>query len=183
MSSRDTDTIKILRTGDKNAFIGIFRSYYPELYSYAAKIVDSFEIAREIVQDAFIYLWENRNKILINTSVRSYLFKTVRNDCLDYIKHKKIEQKYITTHLSIIRNESYSEDNLFAQKEITQILKSSVSSLPKECKKIFILSRYKDLKNKDIAKRLGISVKTVESQIGKALKLLRKNLKDYLHNL
>lgn len=180
MYAKNKEIIKVLKDGEKDSIIKIFRTYYSGLYHYAAKIVDSFEIAKEIVQDIFVDLWINRNRIEINTSVKSYLFKAVRNDCLDYLKHKKIEKRYISAHINLIQKENFSNNSSLAEKEITEIIKSSISSLPRECRKVFVLSRFNDLKNKEIAQSLGISIKTVESQIGKALKILRKNLKDYL---
>jgi RNA polymerase sigma-70 factor (ECF subfamily) len=165
-------------------FENFFRKQHPLLVLYASKILNDLEIARDIVQEVFLRTWENRDKIDINTTPETYLFRAVRNQCLNYLKHKSVEQKYTDAtekELKQIESDFYTnvdEDilKLYTQ-ETSEIIKKTVDSLPEKCRKIFEMSRYKGLKNSEIASQLNISLRTVETQIYRALKELKKKLK------
>ena len=176
----DPDIIPQIARGNKNAFESLFKSHYANLCGYAVKYVWEIDQAEEIVQDLFFNLWNKRNDLYISSSVESYLFRAVRNACLNYLKHKKIRDNYVTAV-----QESYSpglglDDNPVETLELQKKIDESIESMPTERKKIFLLSRYDGLKYKEIADKLGISVKTVEAQMGKALKYLREELKEFM---
>lgn len=156
----------------------LFRYYYSGLVVFAMRYVGKQEVAEELVQDVFFKLWSEREHIHIHTSVRDFLFSSVRNKCLDHLKHRKVVGKYIQSEKDQPKKtENY---DLFIEQELREIIKDTIDKLPRECRKVFVLSRIRNNTNKEIAAKLGISVKTVENQISKALKIFREVLKDYL---
>jgi len=174
------DIIRQIAQGDKNAFEVLFKNHYANLCGYAVKYVWELDQAEEIVQDLFFNLWNKKSQLFISSSVESYLFRAVRNACLNYQKHKKIRDNYANAV-----QENYSSgiglnDNPMEALELQKKIDESIGSMPPERKKIFLLSRYDGLKYQEIAEKLGISVKTVEAQMGKALKYLREELKEFM---
>jgi RNA polymerase sigma-70 factor (ECF subfamily) len=134
--------------------------------------------SEEIVQLVFVQLWEKREKIHISTSLKSYLYKSVYHSALNTIKHQKIKEEYLHMKQSQIQeNEIQSNQSL---KELETRIEKALNTLPEQCKLIFSMSRFEDLKYREIADVLNISIKTVENQMGKALKLMRHNLSDFL---
>jgi len=180
MQRVETDSAKQLAFNDLHSFETLFRQYYQMLCAYAYKFVNDKDTAEEIVQDLFYKLWEKRSELQINTSVKSYLFSAIHNRCLKFIEHRNVENKYrnyYLMHQSEIDSESNDTTNMH---ELQGIINHTLDSLPDRCSRIFRLNRFEGLKYHEIAQRLSISVKTVEANMGKALKLLRKNLKNYV---
>jgi len=176
----EADTIKQLAFMDLQSFEVLFRQYYQMLCAYAVRFVNDADTAEEVVQDLFYRLWEKRAELQINTSVKSYLFSAVHNRCLKFIEHRNVELKYrnyYLLHESEIDNEPNDAHNV---RELQGIIESTLNSLPERCSRIFRLNRFEGLKYHEIAQKLSISVKTVEANMGKALKMLRKNLKNYV---
>lgn len=172
-----------IQSGDKTAFDQLFRIYYQYLCNYAFQIIKEIEAAEEIVQDVFVGLWEKKETVDIHTSPKSYLFRSVHNRCLNQIKHIDIRERY-KAHNERVIGHSENEVAIEAEEnELAVMIQKSIDELPPERKKIFKLSREQGLKNREIADQLGISVKTVENQMGKALKYLRVQLADYIHLL
>jgi RNA polymerase sigma-70 factor (ECF subfamily) len=169
-----------LKKGDKDAFNYIFNMYYKGLVLYANKFLMDRDKAEEAVQGIFVKLWSIREEIIINTSLKTYLQKSVQNKCLDILKHKKVVQDYMdkTGREPVEPTDNSADLILFA--ELNEKIEYSIDNLPENCKEIFKLSRYEGLKYKEIAQKMNISIKTVEVQIGKALKKLRYDLKQYL---
>lgn len=162
------------------SFEALFRLYYQMLCSYALRFVKDPDTAEEIVQDLFYKLWEKRAELQINTSVKSYLYSAVHNRCLKFIEHRNVETKYrnyYLLHESEIDNEPSDSASI---SEIQGVIEKTLNALPERCSRIFRLNRFEGLKYHEIALKLSISVKTVEANMGKALKLLRKNLKNYV---
>lgn len=169
-----------LKLGDEDAFDYLFHFYYPGLIVYANKFLSDNHLAQEIVQGVFLKLWQDRRYIEINSSVKSYVFKSVRNKCLDILKHRKIKDEY--TRKTLIEQEPFIENtwDTYVESELYVILIREIEKLPPECQKIFRYSRIRNLTNREISEKLGLSIKTVENQISKALKVLRVALKEYL---
>ena len=169
-----------LKDGDVNAFEMFFRTYYQPLCKYAYSFIQDKDEAEEVVQSAFLSVWEKRASLDIKTSLKSYLYTMVRNISLNIIKHQKIKQKYVGEALATKKG---SHDHV-AEKVISSELEANIQvameSLPEQCKLIFKLSRFEELRYSEIAEQLNISVKTVENQMGKALRIMRDQLKDYL---
>ncbi len=140
----------------------------------------NLEASEEVVQETFVKLWENRKTLNITSSLKSYLFRAVRNSSLNVIKHEKIKDKYKSYNEYEIKNHSASLDEEIDASELEIKIRKSIDLLPSERKKAFIMSRYEGLKYKEIAEKLNISKKTVENQIGKALKFLKSELAEYM---
>jgi RNA polymerase sigma-70 factor (ECF subfamily) len=165
--------------GDMFAFDALFKQYYAPLVVYACKYVSNVDTAREIVQDFFVKLYEKRETLSIDISVKSYLYRSVYNCCINYINQKNIQDK----HLKSIDLDRVDEENLESEintVELQQQIFLAINSLPAKCRRIFKMNRYEGLKNEEIAHQLNLSKRTVETQISKALKILRKRLSDYL---
>lgn len=174
----DKDLFFQIKQGNKQGFELLFRSYYAPLCLFARKYIKDEDDCEEVVQSFFLKMWEKKAKIDINTSVKSYLYSSIRNRCLNYIKHQKIKLDYHNEVQYTTKNEDYNSSD-FIEVDLIKKIKKSIESLPNRRREIFILSREHGLKYREIAEKLGISVKTVETQMGHALKDLREKLKDY----
>ena len=136
--------------------------------------------AEEIVQNMFLKLWEKRDRVTVQTSVKAYLYKCVHNDSLNYIKHRKVRASYEDYANLTMKDKSSRPAKTIEIKELEKQIVHALNELPEQCRTIFQLSRFEELKYKEIAERMGLSIKTVEKQMGKALKLLRLKLVDFL---
>jgi len=165
---------------DKQTYEQIFRQHYSELCSYANNFMDDLDDAEEIVQDVFVKIWENRSEINITDSTRAYLFRSVRNTCLNKKKHIKIREEYKAENEREIESNFVDLNAVINASELEIKIRNAIDKLPTERRKIFIMSRYDELKYKEIAEKLNISIKTVENQMGSALKFLRTELIDYI---
>jgi RNA polymerase sigma-70 factor (ECF subfamily) len=180
LSGISSDIANQISAGNEEAFELLFKTHYSGLCGYATKYVWDLDQAEEIVQDLFFNLWNKKNNLFIDTSIEAYLFRAVRNACLNYLKHQKVRQQHAD---AVKKNPSAGQaapDNSVETLELQSKIDEAVNLLPPERQKIFRLSRYEGLKYKEIADQLGLSVKTVEAQMGKALKSLRENLTEYL---
>ena len=180
MTYTSSDIVPQIAQGNKSAFESLFKSHYANLCGYALKYVWELDQAEEIVQDLFFNLWNKRSDLYISSSIESYLFRAVRNACLNYLKHKKIRDSYASTVQNAFNPGQGMDDNPVETLELQKKIDESIEIMPPERKKIFLMSRYDGLKYKEIAKKLGLSVKTVEAQMGKALKFLREELKEFM---
>lgn len=180
MNSDDLDILKRIKLGDEKAYEMLFREYYNSLCHFSYKIVKDTVIAEEIVQDIFYYLWDKRNAIELTISLKSYLFKSVHNNSLKYLRHQKV----VIDHASKVRitqeNNFEIQENYAELGEITHIIHKTLNGLPERTREIFNLNRNEGLKYLEIADQLNISIKTVEAHMSNVLKLFRENLKDYL---
>jgi len=160
----------------------LFKQYYTELCNFALKYTKNNEDAEEVVQDVFYKIWEKRSFINIKISIKSYLYISVRNKCLQNINHKKIVriyEKYIDKQDNT--EASTPHENLVYEESI-EIFNEALNTLPERCIEIFKLSRFEGLKYKEIAKKMSVSVKTVEANISKALKTFRNYFPEYALN-
>jgi len=142
--------------------------------------IDNRNSVEDLVQDFFVYLWVEAPQIKIKTSLKSYLFTSIKNRCLDYQKHHKITEKYRTYLLFSFENGDNSTDHFFAETELRQAIQTSLGKLSPRCREIFEHSRLNGLSNQEISDKLGISKRTVELQISNSLKVLRKELAEFL---
>lgn len=156
----------------------IFRQYYQSLCFYANTWLKDMDAAEEVVQNTFVKLWEKRESLKPEVSLKAYLYKAVYNASLNEIKHQKVKDKYIN-----MQNQEEPTDHIRQEqslKDLERRIKESLERLPEQCRLVFQLSRFENLKYREIAEVLNISVKTVENHMGKALRLMRQNLADYL---
>ncbi|MEI7595325.1 MAG: RNA polymerase sigma-70 factor [Bacteroidota bacterium] len=180
MQTPENILVEKLIKGDKTAFEALFKMYYSFLCAYANKIINDVDDSEEIVQETFFQIWQKRDNIDIQTSFKSYLFRSVHNSCLNFIKHKNIKQKHIDYSLYEQANSSLDFSDALDASELQTQIRIAIDKLPTERKKIFLLIRFDSLKYAEVAEKLSISIKTVENQMGSALKFLRNELKDYL---
>jgi RNA polymerase sigma-70 factor (ECF subfamily) len=169
-----------LKAGDLTAFEMLFRTYYQPLCNYAFTFVQDRDEAEEIVQSTFLSIWEKRENLSIHTGVKPYLYAMVRNACLNVLKHEKIKQQHATMEMAVAERSVESVARTVMATELETKIHQAMDHLPEQCRLIFKLSRFEELKYAEIAQHLDISVKTVENQMGKALRIMREQLKDYL---
>jgi RNA polymerase sigma-70 factor, ECF subfamily len=171
-------TIEALRQGDRKVFDALFRAYYQPLCNYACAMIGDMDEAEDVVQERFFKVWEKREDLTISYSVKAYLYKMVYNACLNRVRNEKTQSKYKA------HNATFLEENPVYQLDLTsevqQNVQRAIASLPEQCRHVFELNRFEELKYREIAEQLGLSIKTVENHIGKALRLLRAQLSDYL---
>ena len=156
---------------------------YARLFNFANGYLNDQEVSREVLQDVFLQLWDNRNRLAQNTSLKAYLYTLTRNRCIDIIRKERValqfqkekREKYLRLTENINALNDPILDNLFAC-ELEKEIENIIDQLPGQCQRIFILSRKEGLKNKEISLALNISEKTVESHISKALRTLRDSL-------
>ena len=168
---------------DIAAFNTLFKSVYLQLYIHCRKFIPDPEDAKDILQNVFLRFWEKRENIDIHTSLNAYLYRAIQNECLNYLRSTgTIEVPQCETTNVLFREEAEDNDphSTLSVLEIEQIMENTIEELPDQCKSIFKLSRINGLKNQEIADKLDISVRTVETQIYRALKILKSRLKDYL---
>ena len=169
-----------LTVGDITAFEMLFRTYYQPLCNYAVTFLQDRDDAEEIVQSTFLLLWEKRDTLAIRTSAKPYLYAMVRNACLNALKHQKIKQKHAGEEMALADRSHESVAQAIASNELEYRIKVAMEELPEQCRMVFKLSRFEELKYAEIAEQLSISVKTVENHMGKALRIMREQLKEYL---
>ena len=179
MAEKEAILVERLRNKDKGAFELVFREYYGIMVSYAMRFMDMREDAEEIVQEVFVKFWEMCELLALDSSIKSYLYRSVHNTCLNHLKHEKVKDSYRQYVIQFM--EESADDHHFDKRrdDIQQKILEEVNNLPPRCSEIFKLSRYEGLKYQEIAEHLEISVKTVEVQMGKALKVLREKLSMY----
>ena len=169
-----------LQGGDEYTFANVFRNYYPSLINYAGRILKDDELANDVVQDTFCRLYENRASITIRFSLKSYLYRSVYNGCIDLVRHRKVTNAYVDAEMLdfyFSRIIQLPEAELkMLDKDIGQAIQQAIDNLPDRCREIFCLSKLEGLSNKQIAEQLEISVKTVETQMSTAFVRLRKEL-------
>jgi len=171
-----------LKNGEEQAFQVLFRKYYSSLCHFARQFLNDNELAEETVQDMFVKIWEKRESLNIETSVKHYFFRSVRNQCLNQIQHEKIKKQYASMVIESAHQE-INPNEFFIEVDLVKRIEKSIDSLPPKRKEIFRLSREQGMKYKEIAETLEISIKTVEAQMGLALKHLRDELKDFSNHL
>jgi RNA polymerase sigma-70 factor (ECF subfamily) len=164
----------------ETAFEEVFTEYYKGMYSYACIMLKNEADAEEITQNIFVKLWEKRNVLEIEISLKAYLYRMVHNDCLNWLKHKAVVHAFQKEKVYSMKNKSDNTEDRMAVAQLNERLSQALRELPEQCRTIFQLSRFEDLKYREIAGHLGISEKTVENQMGKALKQLRMKLVDFL---
>ncbi|SHI95394.1 RNA polymerase sigma-70 factor, ECF subfamily [Tangfeifania diversioriginum] len=167
-----------IKQDDKKAFETLFHRHYGILCHYATHLIKNEAEAEEIAQELFVRLWEKREKIQIDTSLKNYLFRAVKNQCLNYIQHNQIKNQYAQKVIHETEAVKTDESN-YPKIGLLHKIEESINSLPEKRQEIFRLSRQQGLKYREIAEKLNISVKTVETQMGLSIKTLREKLKHY----
>lgn len=176
---------QVREEGDREAFEKIFRTYYKRLYGFAYSYLLQAETAEDVVQSVFLKIWTQKETWDPPGTVKTYLFSAVKNESLNKIRHQKIveeSEKEITLRFEELKKKSAQSDDYYIE-ELRAEIEKAINSLPPRCKQIFILNRRSGLTYNEIAEYLEISINTVNTQMGRALKSLRDNLSDYLYLL
>jgi RNA polymerase sigma-70 factor (ECF subfamily) len=168
--------LNLLKKGDIDVFKRIFEDFYMPLVIYARSMLKDHDEAEEVVQDLFLAIWEKHAELTINSSLKSYLFMAVKNRCLGYFKHEKVKNRYKDIQ-SRSANKQPLPDEEIMYKETVSRIKGSIELMPEKTRKIFLMNRDQGITYNKIAEKMDISVKTVEVHMGKALKILRENLR------
>lgn len=178
-----------LKRGDETAFKFIFDNHYAMLCRFANQLLHDAALAEEVVDDAIFYLWEHREELNITRSIRTYLMQSVRNRSLNELnsaayRHEQNFSAILPDENAVFLESVFTDDDhpmgILIQKELEETITDCVNQLPEECRKVFTMSRYDQMKQEDIARELHISVNTVKYHMKNALAILRKNLAQYL---
>jgi len=161
-------------------FEQLFKKHFRELHAYSFSLLKDWDVAEEIVQSLFLKLWEKNEWSHIQTSIKSYLYKSVYHESLNYIRRQKVQLKYQTSTAYAMKNDTDDAAGKLKMSELEHHLNNALGKLPEKCRAIFQLSRFQELKYQEIANQLDISIKTVETHMGKALRILRKEMKEFL---
>jgi RNA polymerase sigma-70 factor (ECF subfamily) len=170
---------KVVYSDDQAAFGQIFDATYSLLCGISFRMTKSVESSEEIVDDVFCSFWRNRRKINITTSFNLYLIASVRNRSLDYLRKLKNEKSSPLEDISQIASVEIIASDAMAYEELKEHITAAIQSLPRQCRLIFTMSREQDLTYKEISDKLGLSIKTVDTQMGRALKHMRSELKTF----
>ncbi len=172
----DSEIIRRIRQGDKQEFEKLFRSSYVSLVRYAKRILKDHDTAEEIVQDLFFRLWQDRGKLTIESSLNGYLFRSVHNSSLHFIEHQKVVDRHAGEIAASAEQTAEPVTEAIYYSELQRKVARVLDRLPEKCSIIFRMSRFEGLKYNEIAEKLSVSLKTVEANMGKALKEFRKAL-------
>lgn len=186
----EKNILENLKKGDSKAFESVFKFWYEPLVNFADEYISDLESSRNIVQTIFMKLWEKHQLVDPASNLKSYLYLATRNACLSHIRHLKVENAYFQKTLKNSEDlqlnyealEELDIDRIDFQK-LENIIQETIDSLPERCREVFLLSRVHDMKNREIAEKLDITVKAVEANITRALAKLRENTSQYLPEL
>jgi len=180
LESNDNQLIELILAGDKLAFDRVFIKYFKNLHAYAFKLINDRDNAEEMVQNVFCRIWEKKHLLKIDGYLKSFLYRAVHNECLNFIKHQKVRSSF-QTHYTTKQEDTESDlSKELAASELRRQLFMAIGELPEDCASVFQMSRFEQLKYHEIAAQLNIPIKAVEYQMGKALKIIRLKLVDFL---
>lgn len=177
--SHETITSLLIKK-DEAAFEQVFKTHFKNLHAYAFTILKDNEMAEEMVQQVFFKLWDRAENLSFNSSIQAYLYKAVFHESLNYLKHQKVRSAHQMRIAYSMKTQGENASKKVLTKELEAKLRKALNELPEQCRTIFQMSRFEEMKYREIAEKLNISVKTVENQMGKALKILRNQLVDFL---
>lgn len=173
-----------LQKGEKKAYEAVYNEFFGVLYHLCLQYLHDEKVSEEIVQDTFLKLWEIRETLNDQINIRNFLYTITKNNCLNYLRNQKISLKHQENmkYLEMQFNYEVLEKlgNYLQFEELRTKIEEAINKLPPETVETFRLSRFEELSYREIADKQGISIKTVESRISKALRILRVELKDYL---
>lgn len=185
MESLTNELLELLNKKNEGAFEVLFNIYYPRLVYFAKEYVPSEE-AMGLVQEAFVSFWEKNPPIISEPQLQSYLYTSVKNNCLMFLRHEQIKKKYADQAAIKFQNQIYSsaleqlDTSVIAFQEIEKIIEKTLADLPPRCREVFMLSRFEGKRNQEIADELDITIKAVEANVTRAIKVFKTTLKDYL---
>ena len=180
MDLQDQSIGGLLARRDESAFEQVFKTHFKSLHAYAFTILKDEAEADEAVQQVFFKLWERAENLSLAGTITAYLYRAVHNESLNFLKHQKVKANHRLYVAYSMKNQADHDSGRMVNKELEGRFREAMNELPDQCRTVFQLSRFGDMKYREIADKLGISVKTVENHMGKALKLLRSKLVEFL---
>ena len=166
-----------VKNDDQCAYERLFKAHYESLCRFAFRFLEDKDEAEEVVQEVFCKIWDKRKSLSFTSSFKAYVFTSVRNKCFNHNEHMKVRHQH---QAHVKHTTSEADSGMLEEVDLERKIEEAVATLPEQCRKVFKMNRFEGLKYKEIAEQLGISPKTVENQMGKALKVMRVHLKDYL---
>ena len=186
LDDREELLFRLFKMGDQLAFERIFKANYNRIAGFCAQFIGEREYVPEIAQEAFVNLWLNREKIHTSNGIKAFLYTFAKTNCLNYIRHRKVMEKYHNRQLRE-KEELFNEEVLTSFdfgslefSELEQLIFESVNEMPEKCRVVFIKSRYEGKKNIEIAREMDITEKAVEADLTRALRTLKTKLSGYL---
>jgi len=179
MIAGEASLLRELQTGDEGAYDAVFRLWYPTLVRVAGALVHDTDVAEEVAQEVMLELWRRRHVISAEVSLRAYLLRAVRNRSLNQLRHLRVRRDS-ESDVEATYDTPVAADQPVVAGELADAVQEAIRGLPPRCREVFELSRLHGLKYAEIAESLGISQKTVEAQMGKALKIMRERLAQWL---
>jgi len=164
----------------EKVFEEVYKTYFKALHAYAFSILDDTEQAEEMVQQVFLKLWERKDRIEIHSSMQAYLYRSVFNESMNFLKHEKVKQAHVSFVKHTTTESGNNHQRTIDSRELESNIRRAMNQLPEQCRTIFQMSRFEELKYREIADKLQLSVKTIENQMGKALKIMRAELAAFL---
>lgn len=171
----NTDILTLLKSGNKSAFKALFFRFFTPMCSYAFRYLQTESEAEDVVQDIFIKFWNKKEYMSVESSLENYLFRCVKNSCLNIIKHRKVHQKYVDKDVSE-KPPTYNIEKNIEKRDIYNLIEKYINKLPEKRQQILRMCIYQEMTYGEVAEELDISVNTVKTQVGLAYKSLRKNL-------
>jgi RNA polymerase sigma-70 factor (family 1) len=172
----DQELTVLLKNGNHTAFTEIYHRYKRLLYTHAYQRLRNEQEVDDIIHELFATLWTKRDSLIFKTNLAGYLYTAVRNRILDYVAHQKIESDYISSFGKFLKLSENFTDSLLREKQLSALIDKEIAALPPKMREVFEMSRKENLTHEEIAIRLGITKKTVKSQVNNALKILRSKL-------
>jgi RNA polymerase sigma-70 factor (ECF subfamily) len=174
----DDELLSRIRSGDDAAFDALFRAWYAPLVRLSERMLRDAQAAEEIVQEVMLEFWRRRETLTVHTSVQAYLFQSTRNRSLNWLRHERVERReeFDTDTLTSASN----ADATLLEGEVGAALRRAIDQLPPRCRQVFVLNRLRGLRYAEVAEELGVSVKAVEAQMGRALKALREQMAPWI---
>lgn len=170
----ESEIIAKVRSGDVKIFESLFREYYYSLSRFTASITRSSSAAEDLVQDIFLKIWQNREEWNPQGTIKTYLYRASKNQALNYLKHLSIVNNWAEISKDSLVNSSVNPEDEIIRKELLTSVSDAVNKLPEKCKMIFLLHRHEGLSYREISEVLNISISTIETQMGRALKKIRE---------
>lgn len=180
MALEEPTIYTLLASKNEAAFEQVFKNYYKNLHAYACTFLKDEADSDEVVQQVFYKLWERSGNGNVSGSTAAYLYRAVHNECLNHLKHRNVKDRHELYVAHSMKQQNGNTGGNIMTKELEHRYLSALKELPEQCRTVFQLSRFEDMKYREIADTLNISVKTVENQMGKALKFLRLKLAEFL---
>lgn len=180
MEQTKTAIIRPIAPAGEYSFEELFKTHFRGLHAYAFTIVKDSATAEEIVQNMFCRIWEKKEQLSIQTSVKAYLYKAVYHDSLNHLKHRQVRLAYVQQATKQPEQTVQNTSDKVMTGELSERIRKAMNELPEQCRTIFQLSRFEGMKYQEIANAMGLSVKTIENQMGKALKLMRLKLAEFM---